>query len=211
MAEKLLYSRLQQKHDTEANWLVASDFIPLAGEIIVYDKDEHYDYERIKIGDGVNTINLLPFDNIRPEKITFVYMSETKDLMCAKTVEEIKLLLNAPNYSGLQFLFRDYTFDFSNPLNPIYDYLWTKIGVESINSNGAYHRLIYHIHFDDSKVPPVLVDAINNTIMIDPNWQSDILTDADVLRTLVNIGLYECITDENGNVLTDEADAILLI
>jgi hypothetical protein len=40
---------------------------------------------------------------------------------------------------------------------------------------------------------------------------NNIPTDADVWETLINIGLYERIADENGNVLTDEADAILLI
>ena len=61
MAEKLLYSRLQQKHDTEANWLKATNFTPLQGELIVYDADENYNYARVKIGDGVTNVNELPF------------------------------------------------------------------------------------------------------------------------------------------------------
>jgi hypothetical protein len=39
----------------------ATGFIPLAGELIIYDKDENYDYERIKIGDGVRNVEELPF------------------------------------------------------------------------------------------------------------------------------------------------------
>jgi hypothetical protein len=40
---------------------------------------------------------------------------------------------------------------------------------------------------------------------------SNIPTDADVWETLINIGLYERLADESGNVLTDEVNAILLI
>lgn len=39
----------------------ATNFTPLASEIIVYDPDENYDYPRIKIGDGKTNINSLPF------------------------------------------------------------------------------------------------------------------------------------------------------
>jgi hypothetical protein len=61
MAEKKLRTRMVQKHDTEENWLKASGFVPKQGEIIVYDEDSNFPYERIKIGDGVNNVNILPF------------------------------------------------------------------------------------------------------------------------------------------------------
>lgn len=66
---KILTTRLQQKHDIAANW-EKSKLIPLAGEIIVYD-DRCIDSEgnvkivaqtvRYKIGDGVTSVNDLPF------------------------------------------------------------------------------------------------------------------------------------------------------
>ena len=59
--EKTMKARVQHKHDIEANWLKATNFTPLASEIIVYDPDENYDYPRIKIGDGKTNINALPF------------------------------------------------------------------------------------------------------------------------------------------------------
>lgn len=59
--EKIIKARVQHKHDVEANWLKATNFTPLASEIIVYDPDESYDYPRIKIGDGKTNINSLPF------------------------------------------------------------------------------------------------------------------------------------------------------
>ena len=59
--EKQLNTRLVQKHDTEANWNKATNFIPKDGEIIVYDIDNNYDYKRIKIGDGITNVINLPF------------------------------------------------------------------------------------------------------------------------------------------------------
>ena len=61
MAEKTLNARIIHKHDTEANWLKAVNFIPKQGEMIVYDIDDNYDYERIKIGDGATLVSSLPF------------------------------------------------------------------------------------------------------------------------------------------------------
>ena len=61
MAEKILSSRIVHKHDVAANWSKATGFTPRAGELIVYDIDADYTYERIKIGDGVRNVNTLPF------------------------------------------------------------------------------------------------------------------------------------------------------
>ena len=63
MAEKNLNARIVHKHDTEANWLKATSFIPKQGEIIVYDIDANYNYERLKIGDGATVVSSLPFVN----------------------------------------------------------------------------------------------------------------------------------------------------
>lgn len=75
---KALNTRVQHKNDIEANWIKAVNFQPLLGEIIVYRAETESDelpkditdqpirteritYPRIKIGDGVNKINDLPF------------------------------------------------------------------------------------------------------------------------------------------------------
>ena len=58
---KTLKSRISQKHDIEANWLLVPDFIPLNGEIIIYDEDENYSHKRIKIGDGKTAVGSLSF------------------------------------------------------------------------------------------------------------------------------------------------------
>lgn len=59
--EKNMNTRIQHKHDTEANWNKAVNFIPKIGEIIVYDIDENNICPRIKIGNGINTVNTLKF------------------------------------------------------------------------------------------------------------------------------------------------------
>lgn len=68
--EKQIKSRIINKHDIEANWDKAVNFIPEKGEIIVYDIDDNYNYERIKVGDGVQNVNALPFvdDALKAQK-----------------------------------------------------------------------------------------------------------------------------------------------
>ena len=76
MAERTIFGRIVQKHDIEANWNLATNFIPKKGEIIVYDTEVDasgntltlpadrttpYNYERFKIGDGITLIKNIPF------------------------------------------------------------------------------------------------------------------------------------------------------
>ena len=60
MANKI-DTRIRHKHDTEANWAKATSFIPLLGELIVYDPDASFSYCRVKMGDGINVVGALPF------------------------------------------------------------------------------------------------------------------------------------------------------
>lgn len=59
--EKNINSRIIHKHDIESNWNRATTFIPKQGEIIIYDTDDNYDFERFKIGDGKTFVINLPF------------------------------------------------------------------------------------------------------------------------------------------------------
>lgn len=61
MANKTFQGRIIQKHDTKANWDKATNFVPLKGEIIVYD-----DLNKIKIGDGTTKVGDLAFTNNLP-------------------------------------------------------------------------------------------------------------------------------------------------
>lgn len=59
--EKIIKARQVQKHDTEENWLKAENFVPKAGEIIIYDADQNNESPRIKVGDGKSNILKLPY------------------------------------------------------------------------------------------------------------------------------------------------------
>ena len=59
-------TRIQNKHDVEANWDLAVNFRPLPGEIIVYDPDENHSYSRFKVGKKISSsenelLSNLPF------------------------------------------------------------------------------------------------------------------------------------------------------
>lgn len=79
MSEKKINSRIVHKHDVESNWIKAVNFTPKQGELIVYDIDDTHEYERLKIGDGVTTVNLLPFLN------DFITNDEI-DEICGETI-----------------------------------------------------------------------------------------------------------------------------
>lgn len=57
MSEKVLKTRIKMKNGTPQEWLLAQNFIPLQGEIIIYNDD----VPKIKIGDGVTLVEELPF------------------------------------------------------------------------------------------------------------------------------------------------------
>lgn len=60
MSEKNIKSRIIHKHDTEANWIKATNFVPKKGEIIIYDGSGST-ASKFKIGDGSTSVNSLPF------------------------------------------------------------------------------------------------------------------------------------------------------
>lgn len=71
---KTIKGRIQNKHGTEADWLksvyidgnisegfVDNPFVPLDGELIIYDPDSINTKKRFKFGDGVTKVTELPF------------------------------------------------------------------------------------------------------------------------------------------------------
>ena len=53
-------ARITLLHRAEKEWNKIN-FIPAAGEVIIYDPDEIYSYARMKLGDGKTFLNDLPF------------------------------------------------------------------------------------------------------------------------------------------------------
>ena len=54
-------TRIMHKHDIEENWMLASELIPLSGELIIYDVDATHPAPRFKVGDGITKVSNLPF------------------------------------------------------------------------------------------------------------------------------------------------------
>lgn len=82
-----LKTRIQNRHDTEANWTTASNatkpFIPLKGEIIVYDPDTTNTSPRVKIGDGVTKVGDLAF--VGGDISKYVTLDTTQTVTGSKT------------------------------------------------------------------------------------------------------------------------------
>jgi hypothetical protein len=76
MAEKHLNTRIVHKHDLEVYWNKAENFVPMQGELIIYDieVDEHGNVLKIPDGNGGN-IDVLPRDKdgnkLRTEPYTY--------------------------------------------------------------------------------------------------------------------------------------------
>lgn len=58
----------------------------------------------------------------------------------------------------------------TDPLEPKPTYLCTDFSTESIYlGGGVYFKLIYRLYFGEN-IPVILVDAVANTVSIDPDW-----------------------------------------
>lgn len=77
MANKEIKTRIQNKNDTSENWAKAVNFVPLKGEIIIYN-----DTLQFKIGDGTTLLSQLEFMNkeFTSEEISSLYGSSSVEL-----------------------------------------------------------------------------------------------------------------------------------
>ena len=94
--EKIIRARLKQKHGSRDYWSSQIDFIPLSGELIVYDDHKLYTDEQnqrhnvpgFKVGDGVTPINSLPFVDAELEKELLEHIADTEAHLQAGEREE---------------------------------------------------------------------------------------------------------------------------
>lgn len=79
----MTYARFQQKIDTSANWAKATNFIPLEGELIIYQDYDENDKPlppKYKNGDGVTLVRDLPFMTMELQiPITYNELKELRD------------------------------------------------------------------------------------------------------------------------------------
>ena len=78
MANKTYQGRIVQKHDSSVNWAKATNFIPLKGEIIIYD-----DLNKIKIGDGTTKVGNLKFSSCLPDDVEQAVYKNKSNIMTA--------------------------------------------------------------------------------------------------------------------------------
>lgn len=79
MADRNINCTLISRHDSEENWVLAKDFIPRQGEIVIYDADQLHNYERVKVGDGKTVVGDLPFINSGLEVVDYFAELEEKE------------------------------------------------------------------------------------------------------------------------------------
>lgn len=72
-------ARVSHLHKKESEWNKLNTWKPEAGELIIYDPDEFYKYARIKIGDGIRTL----------QELDFLIKSATTDMLSEYKYSEI--------------------------------------------------------------------------------------------------------------------------
>lgn len=204
MAEKRINGRIVLKHDIESNWILATGFTPMAGEIIIYDIDDNYDYERLKIGDGVQNVNSLPFYagswedlSDRPFGVETIL---SRTVVHEKTINNTDGVLNS----------RSINYDISNledknvivtvngtEYDSVCEWDGTKGGYritlgndeydiyQSVTADSAYISTLDAIIYD---IKIETVDATETVITLDENFIPDTIarvSDVDEVKTLV--------------------------
>lgn len=215
MAEKILNSRIIHKHDSAENWSKATNFIPKQGELIVYDIDSTCSYERIKIGDGVQNVNELPFvDENKVDKVsgkglsTNDYTTADKDKLAGidaganKTVVDEELSSSSTNpvqnktvntaISDLKSLVGD---------TAVSEQISTAIGEATADDFGIYVQAQEPV---DAIAGDIWIDTVNDPAYIPPTLPE--ITDADNGKVLMVVnGKLQLVTlnmsvDANGVV-----------
>lgn len=101
-----LKTRIQNRHDAEANWTTASNatkpFIPLKGEVIVYDPDTTNTSPRVKIGDGVTKVGDLAF--VGGDISKYVTLDTTQTVTGSKTFSKRTSFNAGAEFTGDEYI-----------------------------------------------------------------------------------------------------------
>lgn len=223
-------TRIQQKHDIEANWIKAVNFIPKVGEIIVYDIDDSYNYERMKIGDGETNVNDLPFfanlDTVKELVVTVTQQADgtyiadhyaeelyehfqTGGTMVA-TMNNMRHPLLAM-YDGLAVFY----LEMNNPVDEAsYATTFIHITADAVEvDSGILGVMTGATETEDGKfgfVPTPVAGDEGKFLRGDGTWTAPPNED-DALELVAEVGLAEPMTDDEGNILTDENGVLFLL
>lgn len=207
---KQIKARQQQKHDTEINWDIASSkgFIPLAGEMIIYDVDEKNNSPRIKIGDGVTNVKDLPFTSAK----------STEDGKNNQVLSESATALGEGNTAGIKGYYWT-AIDFGKNAITLSLEQDNQVDPESLTfAVGDVVSIVSDWHFDECST---IVDIVGNTIYVDSLPKdlkvSDAATDFDDHSIIVpakptegevDLGKYAVAMGQNNQVLNRSSAAI---
>lgn len=70
---KKIQTRIQNKRDFEINWLAASTFQPLAGELIIYSKEVDANGNILKTKRGDTEISVVPSSGAHARSFAYTY------------------------------------------------------------------------------------------------------------------------------------------
>lgn len=144
-------ARFAQKHDVEVNWDKATNFIPKAGEIIVYDQDSSHPCQRLKIGNGLDVVSDLPFVNEAFNIFTATNIESTPNGILTGTLTgphniiDVYEALQNPvsaliNFEGMYLQFNGY--QIVNPLDAP-DALFA---TEIVDENGTHTKFLLTVN-----------------------------------------------------------------
>lgn len=127
MSNNTIKTRIQNKHDTAANWRKATNFVPLLGEPIIFESNPRELFNnlkispisRMKIGDGASHVETLPFINaqnvaniaanepitVHPEVNNIVYYAEQG----SGGALDVKVILHPDYIDNERLLLNEYT------------------------------------------------------------------------------------------------------
>jgi hypothetical protein len=192
MTEKVIKTRIQQKHDLEVNWIAASKaekpFIPLKGEIIVYDIDENYDYERSKIGDGVTNVTDLPFIDEHCAKAEHVH----DDMYYTEAEVDSKVTISGTVTQAIGGITKDKSYENAAIVDVLSDLLFPYVAptFSSITTSAAAGTFEYGTTKTISKVTPNFTKGSKN------------ITSVKVGTTSGGSDLYEGDSATSGTAIT---------
>lgn len=207
MAEKNMKARIVHKHDTETNWLKATNFIPRKGEIIVYDIDDIHNYERMKIGDGETFVVNLPFvyDNVT-DMINSLVGDESVSEQISNSVSTRKEKDLIVTYQDTNNYYISHTIDQINEAVNNGRTVYFKKDAEllsllEITKNYATFYICY-VNMN-GKLQQKIIAVSGNTIMLEQDDTYDYVSQTTLTNTLKN---YSTKTDLNGYYTKTETE-----
>ena len=157
---KQINARIKIKHDVDSNWIKAVNFIPAEGELIVYEADnikKDSEVPRLKVGDGINKINNLPF-------ITDPYVLKVngKQLSTNDFTNNHKKILDKILALGDNIAFTDTTYQAATGLN-LLGTTFYNTGILSLNYNQNKNLLefnVYNINNDNIETKTINLNSL---------------------------------------------------